>query len=104
MIGGRSEESRPALVASPKNKGVLFLQSKLHTRPLVLTKVVTAPFTAGASWRNPSIRAGCAHISDLAEIIYYLEIGKSHRRKLSGFPLDTSVRRIVRISSGQRSM
>ncbi len=46
MIGGRSEESRPALVASPKNKGVLFLRSKLHTRPLVLTKVVTAPFTA----------------------------------------------------------
>ena len=30
---------------------VLFLRSKLHTRPLVLTKVVTDPFTAGASCR-----------------------------------------------------
>jgi hypothetical protein len=27
---------------------------------LVLTKVVTDPFTAGASWRNPSIRGGKA--------------------------------------------
>ena len=47
--------------------------------------------------------AGCAHISDLAEIIYYLGISKARRRKLSGFPPDTSVRQIVRVSPGQRS-
>jgi hypothetical protein len=48
--------------------------------------------------------AGCAHISDLAEIIYYLGISKAQRRKLLGIPPDTSIRRIVRISPGQRSM
>ena len=43
-----------------KNKGVLFLRSKLHTRSLVLPKVVTNPFMEGASWRNPFIRGPSA--------------------------------------------
>ena len=46
--------------------------------------------------------AGCAHISDLAEIIYYLGISKAQRRKFVTFPPDASVRRIRHISTGQR--
>jgi len=47
--------------------------------------------------------AGCAHISDLAFLIYYLGISKSQRRKFFTFPPDASVRRILHISTGQRS-
>jgi len=47
--------------------------------------------------------AGCAHISNLAEIIYYLGISKAQHRKFFTFPPDVSVRRILHISTGQRS-
>ena len=47
---------------------------------------------------------GCAHIGDLAEIIYYLGISKAQRRKFVTFPPDASVRQIRHISTGQRSI
>jgi len=47
---------------------------------------------------------GCAHISDLAEIIYYLGISKAQRRKCITFPPDASVRQKRHISTGQRSV
>ncbi len=57
MLGDRLEESRhmgfgPVPV---KNKGVLFLQSKLHTRPLVLMRVLLIHL-----WREP---VGGTHLS-----------------------------------------
>jgi hypothetical protein len=57
MIRDRSEESRRALVAHVpiENEGVLFLRSKLHARPLVLTRVLLIHL-----WREP---VGETHLS-----------------------------------------
>ncbi len=72
MIGDRSEESRAAGFGRVpvKNKGALFLRSKLHTRPLVLTKVVPDAFMAGASCRYPSSIRSVVRLERPGNLVY----------------------------------
>jgi hypothetical protein len=72
MIRDRSEESWWALVASPSKikEYYSYNQSYIpdlwyHGQPGI-DEGVTDPFMAGASWRNPSIRAPSYHCLSLA--------------------------------------